>query len=241
VTDGGGYARFDYIPYGNYEVSFSIGTREFKVPLSLKEGQGSTLMRVSVAECNECRHLWVEADEEASDQYRCPRCGTWHLGRNGRAYRLKQDEAFCYDFRDGWVWYWRLTCPSCGSAADLEFSSGKWSCPKCGYVEPTHRYPYFRCVLPCGHEHIYSIHYLTDDIPLKCWTCGMEVMLPNHVRSAWNGFTLTIFDAPAKVMVQGEYLARRMGPLAIPILGAAAPIIFGLCVVSVAELSKHHS
>jgi predicted RNA-binding Zn-ribbon protein involved in translation (DUF1610 family) len=185
VTDGGGYARFDYIPYGNYEISFLIGAREFKVPSSLKEGQGSALVRVSVAECGECRHLWVETDE-ASDQYRCPRCGTLHLRRDEKVYRLKQDEAFCYDFRGGWVWYWKLTCPSCGSPADLEFSSGRWLCPKCGYVEPKHSYGSFRCVLPCGHEHIYSIHYLTADVPLKCRTCGMEVKLPDRVRLAWS-------------------------------------------------------
>jgi transcription elongation factor Elf1 len=136
-------------------------------------------------------------------------CGkAWYRVENGTVYTLKYDEAFCYDFNSNWAWWWELKCPNCGTGASLEFSSGRWFCSHCGlYVEPKHDYRFFRCILPCGHEHIYSIFYLVKGKSLKCWTCGLEADLPGHVKSAWENST--IFNPLAELAVEGEYFVRK--------------------------------
>jgi ribosomal protein S27AE len=115
---------------------------------------------------------------------RC-KCGTLYWVRGERVYALKPDEAFSYDFRDGWISYWRLACPSCGSAASFESSSGRWVCPSCGYVQPKHRFPSFRCCMPCGHEGTYPMTHLLKGL-LRCQACGQEAGLPPNVRAAWS-------------------------------------------------------
>jgi ribosomal protein S27AE/ribosomal protein S27E len=157
--------------------------------------------------CDECSRLL--SFDGSSPEVRCS-CGkAWYRVENRTVYTLKHNEAFCYDFNSDWVYYWKLSCPNCGTIVDLEFNSGRWLCTQCGYVEPKHEFRFFRCVLPCGHEHTYSIHYLIDDLLLKCWTCSREVELPRNIRLAWKGLNFMLLDIPAKIAVQGEYLIRR--------------------------------
>jgi len=154
-------------------------------------------------------------------------CGMWYIVEDGKAYALKSEEAFCYDFNCDRAWYWPLRCPNCNGEASLEFESGRWLCTRCGlYVEPKHDYRLFRCVLTCGHEHIYSVHYLTNSIPLKCWTCGLEAKLPLHIKQAWRNLNYTIFDIPGNIRVNGEYFVRRNSWVIPIVLGG--PLIVGL-------------
>jgi len=162
-------------------------------------------------------------------------CGACYRVKDGRLYTLKRDEAFCYDFNAGWIYYWGHACPKCGSALNLEFSNGSWICPSCGYVELQHSYRLFRCILPCGHEDVFSIHYLTDDIPLKCRVCGVEVKLPTHVRSAWKGFNLTLLDMPVKGAVHLEYFVRK-NPWVVPAALIGVPIAVGLAILGFSAL-----
>ena len=143
-------------------------------------------------------------------------------------------EAFCYDFDRDWPWWWKLRCPMCGGEAGLEFTRGSWFCNQCRcHVEPKHDYRFFRCIMPCGHEHVYSIAYLIDGIPLKCWTCGFEAKLPPNVKSAWKNLNYTIFDIPSSIMVKGEYLIRK-NPWIVP----AAFIGGSLAVIGLALLAS---
>jgi ribosomal protein L37AE/L43A len=179
ITDGRGYATFHYVPHGRYDLKLLIGSRELKVPLTVSEGRYAMSVNIILAECRECGHLWVEVEGEAGREYGCPRCNTSQMWRDDTLYRLKPDEAFCYDFSRDWAWWWGLGCPDCGDEARLEFESGRWLCSRCRrYVEPRHGYSRFRCILPCGHEHAYLIAYLTEGIPLRCKTCGSEARLP---------------------------------------------------------------
>jgi predicted RNA-binding Zn-ribbon protein involved in translation (DUF1610 family) len=229
VTDEKGYVRFEHLPYGDYELKILVGNRELKVLLSVRENY--TSLKLSIAECCECGYPWIEVNGGVGGKYQCPWCGTVHLIEGNRIYRLKQGEAFCYDFNnDNLVLSWRLACPNCRSILSLEFSSGKWICPNCDYVEPQHGYRLFRCILPCGHEDVFNIHYLTDDIPFKCRVCGVEAKLPTHVRSAWKGFNPTPLDMLVKGAVHLEYFVRR-NPWVVPVAIIGGPIAFGLAIL----------
>jgi Zn finger protein HypA/HybF involved in hydrogenase expression len=164
--------------------------------------------------CDACGRLLSLGGD--SPEVKCP-CGkAWYRVENGTVYTLKRDEAFCYDFNRNWAWYWRLRCPNCNSEVSLDFSSGRWFCNNCGqYVEPKHDYRLFRCILPCNHEYVYSIHYLINNIPLKCPACNTEIRLPIHIQTAWKNLNYTVFDTLPDAIVRAEYFARK-NPWVVP-------------------------
>lgn len=205
-TDSQGYFRLDYIPYGTYQLKILINGQQLEITIN---ADGSLRpLTLALAECYECGYLWIE--DNVNREYECPKCNTRHLYEDSRFYKLKREEAFCYDFNRSWVWFWLLRCPNCNGETNLEFGTGRWICARCGlYVEPKNGYPFFRCILPCGHEGVYSIHYLMDDIPIKCWTCDLEVHLPFYIQQAWKNLDYTVFDLPAKIVVNRDYFVRN--------------------------------
>ena len=180
-------------------------------------------------ECVHCHQKFFLDNPRAGQEFPCPHgCGAYYFFEQGKVYKLAPHEAFCYDFNRDWAWWWKLKCPNCKAEASLEFSSGKWICNKCGsYVEPKHNYRLFRCILPCGHEHIYNIHYLIDNVPIKCWTCDLEANLPPKIRQAWKNLDHTIFDILGKIVVNGEYIIRKH-PWIVPATVIGGPLAVGL-------------
>ncbi len=220
-TDHLGHFRLEYVPCGVYDLKILINGRQVRKRIEVS-GSFKPLM-LALAECHECSYIWV--DDKVNHKFACPNCNTQYLCENDRIYKLKHEEAFCYDFKRDWAWWWKLRCPNCNTEASLEFSNGRWICTQCGlYVEPKHDYRFFRCLLPCGHENPYSIHYLINSIQLKCWICGFEADLPPHIKEAWRNLNYTIFDIPANIMVNGEYFVRK-NPWVVPAALIGVPLI----------------
>jgi DNA-directed RNA polymerase subunit RPC12/RpoP len=218
-TDERGHFRLQYIPIGAYELKISVDGRSLEIPINVD--QDFKPLTLAIAKCHGCGRVWIE--DEVNREYKCPGCGTSHVYENGKIYVLKRDEAFCYDFSRNWAWYWGLRCPNCNSEVSLDFSNGRWFCNHCSsYAEPKHDYRLFRCILPCGHEHVYSIFYLVKGKSLKCWTCGLEVDLPEHVKSAWKNST--VFDPFAEFAVEGEYFVRK-NPWVVPAVLIGGPVV----------------
>jgi ribosomal protein S27AE len=225
-TDARGYFLLEYIPHGTYELEIQYSSQRLSLNIQVDESFRGPL-KVVTAKCCQCGNVWFEGD--IGSEYQCPKCHTKHFysSKDGKIYKLAPNEAFCYDFNSNWATWWELSCPNCGSVASLEFSSGRWFCSHCGlYVEPKHDYRFFRCILPCGHEHVYSVHYLTDNIPLKCWTCNKETELPPHIHTAWKSFNFTLLDTLSKIVVQGEYFVRR-NPWVLPVALIGGPLAVG--------------
>jgi len=233
-SDERGFFIFEYLPWKSvYEINIKL-KKEINIPIKIA-GEGTYMLELDVVKCYECNHLWVEVGNQYSNygKYRCPACGTSFLYEYGRLYRLKEDEAFCYDFNCDCAWWWRLKCPHCNAEVSLEFESGRWFCSRCrSYVEPMHHFSSFRCIMPCGHEHAYPIAYLVRNIPIKCWTCSLEYELPANVKNAWKNSSYIV--VPGDFIAHAEYFTRR-NPWVVPV--AITTIIVGSLIIGLSSLA----